>query len=186
VAVAATGAFPGFPKKGKVGEVVVPQRVSQGDGCGDGKKETQTLATISSHPLGCGLLALGCWLLAGGSWVFCLWFLGKSRGKDRGLPQNLRKFLVVLPQLVQIAAKGPGRQPVAHFMATGATRDSDSELDEDVWLPFLWASMCVWLHGESRSLRRCDDIINAPLEESRLQTQMLPPATCHLPNKSLA
>jgi len=57
VAVAATGAFPGFPKKGKVDEVVVPQRVSQGDGCGDGKKETQTLATISSHPLGCGLLA---------------------------------------------------------------------------------------------------------------------------------
>jgi len=50
---------------------------------------------------------------------------------------------VVLPQLGKIAAKGPGRQPVAHFMATGATRDSDSELDEDVWLPFLWASMCV-------------------------------------------
>jgi len=80
VAVAATGAFPGFPKKGKVDEVVVPQRVSQGDGCGDGKKETQTLATISSHPLGCGLLALGCWLLAGGSWVFCLWFLAATCG----------------------------------------------------------------------------------------------------------
>jgi len=60
---------------------------------------------------------------------------------------------VVLPQLGKIAAKGPGRQPVAHFMATGATRDSDSELDEDVWLPFLWASMCVCVapRGVSKS-----------------------------------